>query len=104
MKYIKNFESLDNNDVNIVFDQIISKYSEEVVLEMLDQEILEWVDIDWEDEYETEYDWYVDHNNGEAEDVIIGQLISEYEQKNNTKLDSDLIYNLSEKLKNYYNL
>ncbi len=103
MKYIKRFENLKVNDLNLVFDEIINKYSENDIIEILHGEILEWVDSDWENKYESEYEWYVDHNNGEAEDVVIGQLISDYEHKNSIKLDSETYLNLYEKLKKYYN-
>ena len=46
-------------------------FDEQKVAEMLDEEIINWVDADWEEDYESEYDWYIDHNNNEAEDEII---------------------------------
>lgn len=52
-------------------------FSEQKVSEMLDEEILNWVDSDWEDDYESEYDWYVDHNNNEAEDEVVNQIMNE---------------------------
>jgi hypothetical protein len=52
-------------------------FTEEKVAEMLDEEIVNWVDPDWEEDYESEYDWYVDHNNKEAEDEVINQIIIE---------------------------
>jgi hypothetical protein len=33
----------------------------------------------WLDDYESEYDWYIDHSNEEAQDVVISELISWYE-------------------------
>jgi hypothetical protein len=35
-----------------------------------------WVEDGWEDDYESEYDWYIDHSNEEAQDVVISELIS----------------------------
>jgi hypothetical protein len=32
---------------------------------------MEWVEDGWEDDYESEYDWYIDHSNEEAQDVVI---------------------------------
>ena len=29
-----------------------------------------WLDPDWADEADSEYDWYVDHGRGEAEDAV----------------------------------
>lgn len=56
-----------------------TKYPEETVVILLDEEILNWVDSDWEEEYESEYDWYIDHNNGEAEEVTLSLLCREVE-------------------------
>lgn len=52
-------------------------FDERKVSEMLDEEIINWVDADWEEDYESEYDWYIDHNNNEAEDEIINQIMKE---------------------------
>lgn len=52
-------------------------FDEQKVAEMLDEEIINWIDADWEDDYESEYDWYVDHNNNEAEDEIVNQIMKE---------------------------
>jgi broad-specificity NMP kinase len=52
-------------------------FDEQKVAEMLDEEIINWVDADWEEDYESEYDWYVHHNNNEAEDEIVNQIKNE---------------------------
>ena len=52
-------------------------FDEQKVAEMLDEEIINWVDADWEEDYESEYDWYIDHNNNEAEDEIVNQIMKE---------------------------
>jgi hypothetical protein len=78
MKHLKLYENF--NDIKSkVIDYLKSKWSEEKVDELFDEEVVggNWVDDDWEDEYESEYDWYVDHNNGEAEDVIIDLIESD---------------------------
>ena len=60
-----------------LLDYLEKNYGEMKVAEMLDEEIHNWVESDWEDNYESEYDWYLDHNNNEAEDVIINKIKSE---------------------------
>ena len=52
-------------------DEIISKY---------DDEVLNWVDSDWQEdgEFENEYEWYSDFGKGEAEGVVVVELIKEY--------------------------
>ena len=52
-------------------------YSEEKVVEMFDEEILNWVKEDWNEDYETEYDWYIDFRNGEAEDEVISNITND---------------------------
>jgi hypothetical protein len=49
---------------------IDEKFSEDDVISRLDEEIMNWVADDWEDECDSEYDWYMDYGRGEAEDVI----------------------------------
>ena len=52
-------------------------FDDQKVAEMSDEEIMNWIDADWEEDYESECDWYVDHNNNEAEDEIINQIMKE---------------------------
>lgn len=58
---------------------IAENYPEEKVAEMYDEEILNWVDSDWNEDgdYESEYDWYKDHNSNEAEDEVIKTITSD---------------------------
>lgn len=59
---------------------LTSMYSEEDINDLIDDEVINWVDDDWNDDYDTEYDWYLDHNNSEAESVIYNQLKQEVKQ------------------------
>jgi hypothetical protein len=106
MKYLRKFnESEENNfDLEFAMSKIKEKYSEYEVAEMFDNEILEWVDPDWEDEYESEYDWYMDHNNGEAQDVIIEQIINWYRSEYKKELSDNEYLELSDEIKSHYNL
>ena len=82
MKYLNKYKKLfESEDLSFIMAKIKQEFSEEKVTERLDEEILEWVDSDWEDDYDSEYDWYQDHNNCEAEDVVIGEIIDWYEEK-----------------------
>lgn len=64
----------------MIKDQIIqfiqANYSEDDIIARLDEEKLEWIDSDWEDDgdYSDEYEWYGDHNSGEAEDVGVDEI------------------------------
>lgn len=81
-----------NESTDFALDKIKKEFSEDRVCQMFDEEILEWVDNNWEDDYESEYDWYIDHNNGEAQDVIIDQIVSWYRKNyGDDPDDSDLM-------------
>lgn len=56
---------------------VVDNYDEARVIDMLDQEILEWVDQgQMEDEgYESEYDWYIDYGMGEAESAVADDIV-----------------------------
>ena len=106
MKYLRKFNESEKSDFDITFSmsKIKEKYSEEEVVEMFDNEILEWVDPDWKDEYDSEYDWYQDHNNGEAQDVVIEQIINWYKKEYNKELSIDEYSELFDKIKSHYGI
>jgi hypothetical protein len=57
----------------------LNKYTEQEICEELDNEIINWIEEDWSENYESEYEWYIDHNNKEAEDKILESLKNEIE-------------------------
>lgn len=65
------------NQMEELLNYLKQNFDERKVAEMLDEEIMNWVDADWEEDYDSEYDWYVDHNNNEAEDEIVNQIMKE---------------------------
>jgi len=102
MKHLRKFNENESQfDIEFAITKIMEKFSESEVCQMFDEELLEWTDSDWSDEYESEYDWYVDHNNGEAQDVIIGQLVDWYNSE--YKLSSDDRSELIDRVKQEYN-
>lgn len=102
MKHLKKFnENVKEFDLEFAISKIKDKYSDDDVISRFDEEILEWVDSDWENEYDSEYDWYIDHNNGEAQDVVITELISWY-KKEFGKISSDNSSDLFDKIKEEY--
>ena len=106
MKYLRKFNESEENEFDITFamSKIKEKYSEEEVAEIFDNEILEWVDPDWEDEYESEYDWYIDHNNGEAQDVVIEQIINWYRSEYKKELSDNEYLKLFDEIKSHYGI
>ena len=64
-------------DKDFLLNYISERFSEYDVAQAIDDEILNWVDADWSDEhYDNEYDWYLDHNAGEAENVVVTTMIN----------------------------
>jgi hypothetical protein len=105
MKYLKKFnEDKEEFDINLAMSKIKGQYSQEKVDEMFDEELLEWVDDSWEEDYESEYDWYVDHNNGEAQDVVIESIISWYKKEFSKEISKDDYSELFDEIKSNYNL
>jgi hypothetical protein len=96
----------DNNDLEFDLDFAMAKikeqFDEDNVVGMFDEEVLAWVDSDWQDDYESEYDWYVDHNNGEAQDSVISQIIRWFETTYNQSLLSGDIDALTDAIKEEY--
>jgi hypothetical protein len=106
MKYLRRFNenSESDFDLELAMTKIKEKYADEKVAEMFDEEIIEWVDENWQDNYESEYDWYMDHNNGEAQDVIIEQIIDWYKKEYNKELSIDEYSELFDEIKSHYSL
>lgn len=95
-------ENLETFDLQFAMAKIKDHFDEDKVIGMFDDEVLEWVDSDWKDEYESEYDWYVDHNNGEAQDSVITQIINWYKKEFNKTLSIDEHSELFDAIKSEY--
>jgi hypothetical protein len=128
MKYIKTFEDISDEenfnpvlgfddkdgteqetstgqfDLDLAITRIKEEYSDNEVASRYDLEIMEWVDPDWEEDYESEYDWYIDHNNGEAQDVVIGEMISWYKSTYDKDMSDDDYSELFDEIKSEYGL
>lgn len=72
--------NLDN-----IIEKIKSNFSEGELISNLDDEILNWMDSDWQKdgEYESEYDWYLEYGRGEAENEIVKDMIKWWQDKYN---------------------
>lgn len=81
MRYLRKYNESSTFDIDFAITKIKEKFTEDFVTSRFDEEVLEWVDSDWKDEYGSEYDWYVDHNNGEAQDVVIDEIIDWYQSE-----------------------
>ncbi len=105
MKYLRRYNE-DVSELEFDLDFSIAKirehFPEDTVIDMFDNEVLEWVDSDWADESESEYDWYMDHNNGEAQDVVIDTLLNWFTSEFKKKLNMDQHCELYDAIKEEY--
>ena len=78
---------LSEKEVKQYAKEIMKKYNCRKLIEMVDDQVLDYVDSDWEDdgEYDSEQDWYIDHGRGEAESDIIENIVREFEKKKKEK-------------------
>jgi hypothetical protein len=125
MKYIKTFEDISDDenfnpvlgfddkdteqekstfDLDLAITRVKEEYSDDEVAARYDNEIMEWVDPDWEEDYECEYDWYIDHNNGEAQDVVIGEMINWYKRTYDKDMSDEDYSELFDEIKSEYGL
>jgi elongation factor P--beta-lysine ligase len=122
MKYLKTFEDISDKEnfnpvlgfdeqetskgqLDLAIKRIKDEYSDDEVAANYDDEIMNWVDSDWEDDgYDSEYDWYIDHNNGEAQDVVIGEMINWYKRTYDKDISVDDCSDLFDEIKSEYGL
>jgi hypothetical protein len=108
MKTVKTYETFIDKKVPTDFDSdfAIAKikhfYTAYDVKNMVDDEIENWVeDHQVGDEHEGKVDWYYDHgteSSGEAEEVIVDQLINWYEKEFDKELTEEQREELSQKI------
>ena len=86
MRIVKKYESFIGKEVPTEFDpnfaiaKIKHFFPEYDVKSMVDDEIKNWVEEDQiGDNYEDDIDWYYDNGSGEAEEVVVDQLIDWYQ-------------------------
>jgi hypothetical protein len=130
MKYIKTFEDISDEenfnpvlgfddkddteqeettgqfDLDLAITRVKEEYSDDEVASRYDDEMMNWVDSDWEEDgdYDSEYDWYIDHNNGEAQDVVIGEMIDWYKRTYDKDISDDDYSDLFDEIKSEYGL
>ena len=68
----------------------LGKFDESDIAGKVDEAMLDFIDDDWEQdgEYESKYDWYVDHGNKEAESQVRTELEKEIIVKLNTTYEA----------------
>ena len=97
MKIVKTYENFMDFDPDFAIAKIKHFFSDYDVKNMVDDEIENWVeDEQIGDDYEGKVDWYYDNASGEAEEVVIDQLINWYENEYQKELTDEQRDQLSE--------
>jgi hypothetical protein len=109
MKIVKTYENFIGKDVPTDFDadfamaKIKHFYSDYDVKNLVDDEIENWVEEDQVgDNYEDKIDWYYDNASGEAEEVVLDQLINWYEREFKKELSDEQREELSKRIIDVY--
>lgn len=93
--YPYTIKNCDNFGLEFIFDkELFEKTMHELgsdyICIQFDAQILEYLDDDWEDEFDSEYDAYIEQGRGEAEYDILSALISHIGYDINDLSEEDL--------------
>lgn len=93
MKYIKKYNESAGLDIDFVMAKIREHFSESDVVEMLKKEISEWSD---------DEDFYSSNGNGEAEEVVIHEMIGWFKKEFSKQLEELDFATLEDEIKSTY--
>jgi hypothetical protein len=80
-------------NIEEIIKEIESKYTADDILELLDEEVLNWdygYDESEIDEYPSRWDFYIEYANKEAEDAVVNQIL------NSIGLDSNALFKIDD--------
>lgn len=105
MRFLRPFNESKDLDINSIVSKIKEEWSAQKVRDMIERERENWIDDDWEEsEFDSNKEWYDEHNNGEAEEVVFDHLIGWFEKKFGKKLDDSRIEEIRKILKKEYDV
>lgn len=96
MRYLRKYNENLVFDVEHAMVKIKEHFSKEKVQEMFNDELLQWVDDDWKKEHKSELDWYTKNNNGEAQDIVISQIVDWYTKNFDNINEEELVNKIKE--------
>ena len=79
-------------EAKAIVDFLKNKITEEVIASRFDLEVLEWVEDDWADEFDSEADWYAANGNGEAETEIRAYLSHKVNEFFKIDVEKDYVF------------
>lgn len=91
MKYLRNYN--ENIDTDFAIVKIREHFSEEEVASMVKKEISEWVD---------DEDFYTTNGNGEAEEVVIQEMINWFKREFSKQIEEDEFAALEDEIRAAY--
>jgi hypothetical protein len=91
MKYLRNYN--ENIDTDFAIVKIREHFSEEEVTSMVKKEISEWVD---------DEDFYSTNGNGEAEEVVIQEMINWFKREFSKQIEEDEFAALEDEIRAAY--
>jgi hypothetical protein len=87
---------MEEMTVREVVETITKNNDEADVRGLIDEEMMEWVDDGWEDEFDDLYEAYTEQGRGEAERVVLEQLIKDTGVELNTDQHCEVMDTLCE--------
>ncbi len=91
MKYLRKYN--ENIDTDFAIVKIREHFSEEEVASMVKKEISEWVD---------DEDFYSSNGNGEAEEVVIQEMINWFKREFSKQIEEDEFAALEDEIRAAY--
>jgi len=69
-------DNLTPDEIEEKWTQILDIWSEDDIIESIDEKVFDFIPNDWEDEYEDEYEAYQECGRGEAESATIDEVLN----------------------------
>jgi len=93
MKYLRKYNENSTFDIDFAIVKIREHFSEEEVASMVSKEISEWAD---------DEDFYSNNGNGEAEEVVIQEMINWFKREFSKQIEEDEFTVLEDEIRTAY--
>jgi len=93
MKYLRKYNENSTFDIDFAIVKIREHFSEEEVASMVSKEISEWAD---------DEDFYSNNGNGEAEEVVIQEMINWFKREFSKQIEESDFAVLEDEIKAVY--
>ena len=93
MKYLKKYNESALLDIDFAIAKIKDRFSEEEVADMVEKEVAEWSD---------DSDFYSSNGNGEAEEVVIHEMINWFKKEFSKQIEESEFTALEDEIKTAY--